>query len=110
MLAYEGPESFPDGDVYVVDRKAGTALCLSPLYLWGLEAMATRLNEPDLFEFDTSRKEEFLFRSVQSGSVVAVDAAGDFKQVHVGLSRMREREQARPRSSGLSLGAKDEQL
>jgi hypothetical protein len=36
VLEYEGSQPFADSDVFIINTKAGTALNLSPLFLWGL--------------------------------------------------------------------------
>ena len=103
VLEYEGPVSFGSGDVYIAHVANGVALDLSPLYLWGLNTIGGQNVEADLFEFDTVRKGEFGFRSVQSGSVVNLDENGVFREVWQHLKSMREREQSKQKSTGLSL-------
>lgn len=99
---YEGHVSFSEGDVFVVDPQAGTAMCLSPLYLWGLETETSRSVEPDLFEYDTAKREAYSFKSISSGTVVTVSEHGALGEIWNDLSRMKEREQSRQASKDLA--------
>jgi hypothetical protein len=102
VMDYEGPYSFTNEDVYLVNSEAGTAVSLAPLYLWGLEIKAISNSENDLFEFDNAKKNEYGYKSIQSGVSVIVDEHGPFNEVWQRLNVMREREQPREHFSGLT--------
>jgi hypothetical protein len=104
-MEYEGPYSFATEDVYLIDPEAGTALNLAPLYLWGLEVTPVRNSESDLFEYDNAKKNEYGYKSVQSGLSIIVDENGPFNEVWQRLNLMREREQPRENFIGLTFTA-----
>lgn len=100
---YEGPIAFSDEDVYIVDPKRGTALNLSPLYFWGLNA-ANSHHEIDLFEYDTFKGGGFLFKPIQPGNECIISADSHLKDIASAISALREREKHRPLLQHLSFG------
>ena len=102
VMDYEGPYSFTTEDVYLVNSEAGTAVSLAPLYLWGLEIKSISNSENDLFEYDNAKKNEYGYKSVQSGVSVMVNEHGPFNEVWQRLNLMREREQPRENFGGLT--------
>jgi hypothetical protein len=71
VMDYEGTMAFSDAEIFIVHPSSGTALGLSPLYLWGLN-LGNANEEPDLFEFDTSTKSGFSYKAVQLREAKAV--------------------------------------
>jgi hypothetical protein len=99
---YEGSVSFADEDVYLINIQTGAALSISPFYLWGLEQPVNSRMENDLFEYDTAKSFEYLYKSVQSGNVATIEAQGSFSGLYEDLRQLREREQPREIATGLS--------
>ena len=89
IYEYEGSEPFSAENVYVVDPSGGQALCLSPLYYWGLGSDAAGQMISDLYEFDTVAKDSFGYKTVQSGPELAVTADGMLSSVFAELTKMR---------------------
>ena len=96
---YEGSMPFSDEDVYVVKPREGTAINLSPWYLWGLNSAGYR-SELDLFEYDTSKPTGFVYKSVQ-GAETIISAGHQFGDTADFLMSMREREQYRAQLTNL---------
>ena len=103
VLEYEGARAFTNEEVYIVNKDKGTALCLSPYYLWDLDQSGGTFAGGDLFEFDNVRKDQFIFKSVQSQKVIEIDAAGPFGEIHGVLRQIREREHPREPICDLNL-------
>jgi hypothetical protein len=102
IMEYQGASVFPNEDVYLVNAKDGTALNISPLYMWGLEQAIGSRNENDLFEYDSTKQGKHIFQSIQSGVVVEMDDQQAFGEIFEMLCRMREKEQPKPCYRGLS--------
>jgi hypothetical protein len=66
VLEYQGPIAFSDASVFIIDPTNGTALDLSPLYLWGLNGPD---EDPDLFEFDKGLEILFTISLFKSESI-----------------------------------------
>jgi hypothetical protein len=95
VLEYEGSQPFADSDVFIVNPKLGTALNLSPLLLWGLNRF--RLDEePELFEFDSVKNEQFAYKAVRFRAECTVHAKSEFEEVWARLAQMREQDQLLP--------------
>jgi hypothetical protein len=95
VLEYEGSHPFADSDVFVVNPKAGTALNLSPLFLWGLNR-TTSYEDPELFEFDSVKSDQFAFKAVQFRAERMVDEKSAFSEIWTTLRQMREQDQNSP--------------
>jgi hypothetical protein len=102
VLEYQGSSVFATEDVYLINAKDGTALSISPLYVWGLEQAISNRTENDLFEYDSAKQGKYIFKSVQSGSVVEVDNQAAFSEIYELLHKMREKEQPRNYHQGLT--------
>jgi molecular chaperone DnaK (HSP70) len=100
VLEYEGAHPFNDAEVFVVNSKAGLAINLSPLYLWGLNRKNYN-EEPELFEFDSMKGNQFAYRGIQSRAELLISEESDFSEVWTILSRMREQDQSSPEASEL---------
>jgi molecular chaperone DnaK (HSP70) len=95
VLEYEGSQPFADSDLFIVNPKLGTALNLSPLLLWGLNRF--RLDEePELFQFDSVKNEQFAYKAVQFRAECTVHAKSEFEEVWARLTQMREQDQQLP--------------
>jgi hypothetical protein len=101
VLEYEGSQPFADSDVFIVNPKLGTALNLSPLFLWGLNRL-TLEEEPELFEFDSVKGEQFAFRAVQYRAERMVHARSEFEEIWAKLTQMREQDQHVPEIGNLT--------
>jgi hypothetical protein len=101
VLEYEGSQPFADSDVFIVNPKAGTALNLSPLFLWGLNRPAL-YEEPELFQFDSVKNDEFAFKAVQFRTERMVEEKSAFNEIWVKLRQMREQDQSAPEILSLS--------
>jgi hypothetical protein len=88
VLEYEGPQAFADSDVFVVNPKAGVALRLSPFYLWGLNRPIAD-EEPELYEFDSVKGDQFLFKAVQFRAERSVEEKGDLAEIWASLKQIR---------------------
>ncbi|MBZ9797764.1 Hsp70 family protein [Mesorhizobium sp. ES1-4] len=103
---YEGLIPFSNEDVYVANPKDGTAINLAPWYLWGLNASGHH-SEIDLFEYDTSKPNGFIFKSVQPGGEFIISPGGQLGETAAFISAMREREQHRGLLRGLAFSGLD---
>jgi hypothetical protein len=101
VLEYEGSQPFSDSDVFIVNSKIGTALSLSPLFLWGLNRLAL-YEEPELFEFDSVKNEQFAFKAVQFRTERTVDENSAFNEIWARLKQMRDQDQNAPEIPNLS--------
>jgi len=90
VIEYEGTVPFSDAEVFVIDTNNGAALPLSPLYWWGLAP--SHNSEPDLYEFDTMKGDDFVYRSIQAGDELRVSGGGEFSEIHSQLRRMKEKD------------------
>jgi hypothetical protein len=95
VLEYEGSHPFADSDVFIVNAKSGTALNLSPLFLWGLNRHTVD-EEPELFEFDSVKNDNFSFRAIQFRTERIVDEKSAFNEIWAKLRQMREKDQSAP--------------
>jgi hypothetical protein len=102
VLEYEGGKAFANEDVYLINAQAGIALNVSPFYVCGLRQIGNYSSDSDLFEYDTVKQDQYIYKSIQSGSVVNVDAQGTFAEIYECVRQMREREQSREIMSGLT--------
>lgn len=89
---YEGPQPFTDSDVFLVSRKAGQALNLSPLFLWGLNIQQSD-QDPELFEFDSIKNGQFAFKAVQLRPEYMVQQQSRLQEVWDRLTILREQDQ-----------------
>ena len=105
VFYYEGPHSFSDSEVYVVTPATGTALPLSPFYVWSLNANEGNAVESDLYEYDTWREKEgeFGFKAVQVRRERKVSSKGEFSEMWDFLSQMRVHDQSLTLCTGLTL-------
>ena len=101
VLEYEGHEAFADADVFLVDPEAGTALSLSPLFIWGLNDL-NQHEEPELFEYDNVKGDLFSFKGIQIRSEYVVDANSTLQEIWSRLKAMREGDQPLPELTDLS--------
>jgi hypothetical protein len=95
VLTYEGAEAFADSDVYLVNPAAGTALRLSPLYLWGLNTRLTD-GEPELYEFDSVKANQFLFKAIQFRIEQTIEEESELREIWTLLQKMRQRDEGLP--------------
>lgn len=94
VLEYEGSQAFSNSDIFIVNVKDASALCLSPLYLWGLNLSNTSETEPDLYEFDSVKKDgEFSYKATQIREAFRVGSSPETDEVKTYLSLMREKDQ-----------------
>ena len=105
VIEYEGALSFSDAEVFVIDPKNGHALPLSPLYYWGLARSNNA--EPDLYELDTSKGDDFLFRAIQIGDELRVSGSGEFSEIHGQLRLMKEKDQSIQLIEGLTFSSNE---
>jgi len=103
VLDYEGPNAFSDELVYLLDTQTGRALCLSPLYFWGLERGAGDFSNVDMYEYDDDKKGIFQFKTTQVSDGLLVKSEGEWIELHDQLAAMRQADSARPIVDGLSL-------
>lgn len=103
VLDYEGPNAFSDELVYLLDPAAGRALCLSPLYLWGLERSSDMLTGIDMYEYDDEKQGTYLFKTTQLSNGLNVKSEGPYALVHEQLAAMRTVDAANPILEGLTL-------
>jgi len=102
IFEYEGPRAFANEDVYLINPEDGRALSLSPLYLWGLDQTLNRNFGSDLFEYDIAKQNQLIYKSIQSGEVVAIEASGAFAEIWECVRLMRDGEQPRETARGLT--------
>jgi hypothetical protein len=105
VIEYEGAPSFSDAEVFVIDPKNGQALPLSPLYYWGLARSNNA--EPDLHELDSSKGNDFLFRSIQISDELRVSGSGEFSEIHGQLRLMKEKDQSIQLIEGLTFSSNE---
>jgi hypothetical protein len=103
VLEYEGQKAFSDADVFIVHPHTGTALNLSPLYFWGLNAV-NQNEELDLYEFDTATKGSFSYKAVQLREAKIISDQGDLSEIWRTLSAMRNGDPPVDIFEGLSFG------
>ena len=82
VLEYEGGKAFPNEDVHLINAQAVIALNVSPFYVCGLRQIGSYFSDNDLFEYDTVKQDQYIYKSIQSGSVVNVDAQGTFAEIY----------------------------
>jgi hypothetical protein len=87
---YEGAYAFSDTDVFIVDMKKGTAINLSPLFIWGLNTEFDESGDPDLYEFDSVKNAEFSFKAVQHRAEQVFRADGALGEIWSKLKAMRD--------------------
>jgi hypothetical protein len=110
VVEYQGVIPFSDGDVYLVNTEKGEALCLSPLFMWGLNQNVGGTEEPDLYAWDsyTRSTNEHIFKATQFREEFRIDATGDFVETHSTLTRFKEKDVSFPIYTGLSLISRQE--
>ncbi|MVT68475.1 molecular chaperone [Bradyrhizobium pachyrhizi] len=101
VLEYEGSQPFADSDVFIVNSKEGTALNLSPLFVWGLNRLSTE-EEPELFEFDSEKANQFAFKAIQFRAEQIVGEKSPAHEIWIRLRQMREQDQCSPEIGGLT--------
>jgi hypothetical protein len=107
VLNYEGPSSFSDADVFLVNPRSGTALNLSPFYFWGLNMHNARDNEPDLYEFDSAKDKIFSFKAVQPREEIKITGEEGLTEIWEALATWRERDQPCEIVSGLRFNSSE---
>lgn len=103
VLDYEGPDSFSDELVYLVDPAEGCALLLSPLYFWGLQRNPLDPLAIDMFEFDSDKRGLFAFKSTQISEGLTITSNGEFGEIYEHIAGMRVSDQDTPLIEGLTL-------
>ena len=103
VLDYEGPDSFSDELVYLVDPAEGRALLLSPLYFWGLQRNPRDPLAIDMFEFDSDKRGLFAFKSTQISEGLTITSNGEFGEIYEHIAGMRVSDQDTPLIEGLTL-------
>lgn len=89
VYQYEGPHIFSGSDVFVVNIKLGQALNLSPLFLWGLNTRVSG-EEPELYEFDSTKAENYMFKATQARIERPVEKDSDLVDIWHALTEMRD--------------------
>lgn len=103
VLDYEGPHAFSDELVYLLDPAQGRALCLSPLYLWGLQRDPGDPTTVDLYEYDNDKRGNYLFKSTQPSEGFLVEANPEWAELHAQIAAMRTSDPNLEVASGLVL-------
>jgi hypothetical protein len=101
VMEYEGTQPFTDSDVFIINPKTGSAINLSPLFLWGLNRQALD-EEPELFEFDSIKGDKFAFRGIQSRVEYMVEKNSDLAEVWKRLDQMRQKDFTSPEITNLT--------
>jgi hypothetical protein len=83
-----------------VNAKEGTAVSLSPLFLWGLNTIFGA-DEPELYEFDSFRDAAFLFKAIQFRPELSITP--EIKEVWETLKGMRDRDQKKVAATSIIL-------
>jgi hypothetical protein len=107
VLDYEGAQAFSDELVYLVDPVAGRALCLSPLFFWGLDRNANDSSGLDMYEFDDDKGGTYHFKSTQPSAGLAISPDGEFAGLHEQLATLRASDQRQQIIESLSLTSHD---
>lgn len=108
VLDYEGPHPFSDELVYLLDPGQGRALCLSPLYLWGLQRDPSDPTTVDLHEYDDDKRNAYLFKSTQPSEGFLVRANEEWAELYAQIAAMRTSDPSLEVVSGLVLTSHDD--
>lgn len=102
VLEYEGPLPFADSDVFIIDPLVGTAVNLSPLFLWGLNRIDSHDDSPELFEYDSVKNDQFAYKAIQFRTEQMIGKDTPFSEIWMRLKQMRERDDHISEISALS--------
>lgn len=103
VMEYEGQHAFSDAEVFLVNDRAGVAVNLSPLFLWGLDAKSS--DDAEMYEFDSVKGVNFVFRGIQSRSEKIISEESDYSEVWMRIKKMKEQDIRLSAITGLSLAS-----
>lgn len=103
LYAYTGAYSFSRNQVFLVDLATGSAVELTPVYVWGLNNLAGDNRPADLFMFDSVKGTEFSYNAVQERNSIALDESGGLGQLWKLVSDLRVGDRAIGRCTDIRL-------
>ncbi len=101
---YTGSQAISGNDVYLVDTETGKAICLTPMYVWGLNAIEGDSKPADLYVYDKSDRDRHVFNSQRERRESYVTADHQtLGLLHAMLEIQKSADVATPALTGISL-------
>ncbi|WJI73931.1 MULTISPECIES: hypothetical protein [unclassified Mesorhizobium] len=103
LYNYRGGLSFSKDQILLIDAGSGTALDMSPLYIWGLNSFSGDGKPPDLYMFDSVKAENYAFNAVQERPEIIVSADGNLAALWALVKGCRSQDKESRISHGLQM-------